>query len=113
MDRFEFFARLPRIEPGCATFTSQYLTKVPLKASDRILDLAAGAGQRATWVARSRGSRIVTVERDPRFLPHVMQTAREGGERGEDDAESGVLEARFQIGRHAIGLHHRDALERR
>lgn len=79
MDRFEFFTKLPRIEPGCATFTSQYLTKVPLKASDRILDLAAGAGQRATWVARSRGSRIVAVERDPRFLPAAMQTAREGG----------------------------------
>lgn len=79
MDRYEFFSQLPRTEPGCPTFTSQYLSKVPLKATDRILDLAAGGGQRTTWIARSRGSRVVSVEREARFLPTIMRHAREGG----------------------------------
>lgn len=79
MDRFEFFVKLPRNEPGDATFTSAYLTKVPIKADDRVLDLGAGNGARATWIARSRGSTVLAVDRDPRYLPFARLMAREGG----------------------------------
>ena len=79
MDRFEFFVRLPRSEPGYATFTSSYLNKVPIKPDDRILDLGSGWGERATWVARSRGCRITCVDRDARYLPELRKLAREGG----------------------------------
>ena len=79
MDRFEFFSRLPRGEPGGATFTSAYLTQVQLKATDILLELGCEAGDRATWVARSRGCRIIAVDQEPRYLPLVQDRAEEGG----------------------------------
>jgi len=42
VDRFEFFARLPRNEPGGVAFTNAYLTAVPLKPAERVLDLECG-----------------------------------------------------------------------
>lgn len=79
MDRFEFFAKLPRTEPGSPTFTSAYLTPIPIKSDDKVLDLGCAAGDRATWVARSRCCRVVAVDRDPRYLPFAQQRAAEGG----------------------------------
>ena len=79
MDRFEFYARLPRTEPGGVTFTNAYLTAVPIKASDRALDLACGSGDRATWIARSRGCKVVAVDNERRFLPTVRRKSHEGG----------------------------------
>lgn len=79
MDRFEFYARLPRNEPGGVTFTNAYLTAVPIKASDKVLDLACAGGDRATWIGRSRGSRVVAVDMDRRYLPTVRRKAYEGG----------------------------------
>ncbi|MCA9537659.1 MAG: class I SAM-dependent methyltransferase [Myxococcales bacterium] len=79
MDRFAFFSRLPRSEPGSATFTSGYLTQVQIRAIDRVLDLHCAAGDRATWIARSRGCRVIAVDEDPRYLPIVRQRAEEGG----------------------------------
>ncbi len=79
MDRFEFFSRLPRAEPGGATFTSAYLTQVQIRATDTLLEIGCGSGDRATWVARSRGCRIVAVDQEARFLPIVRQRAAEGG----------------------------------
>ncbi len=79
MDRFEFFSKLPRTEPGCTTFTSSYLNQMPIRATDRILDIGCGGGGRAVWVARSRGCHIVAVDRDPRYLNVVRQRAEEGG----------------------------------
>ncbi len=79
MDRFEFFARLPRNEPGGVAFTNAYLTAVPLKPAERVLDLECGSGDRAVWLARSRGCRIVAADADARYLPIVRQRAVEGG----------------------------------
>jgi ubiquinone/menaquinone biosynthesis C-methylase UbiE len=82
VDRFEFFAKLPRGEPGDTTFTSSYLNQMPIRTGDRVLDLGSGGGTRAVWVARSRGCHIVAVDRDPRFLAVVRQRAEEGGAGG-------------------------------
>jgi ubiquinone/menaquinone biosynthesis C-methylase UbiE len=79
VDRLEFFCRLPRCEPGGATFTSAYLTHFPIKAHDVVLDLGCGSGDRATWIARSRGCKVVAVDRDARYLEYVQQRAEEGG----------------------------------
>jgi SAM-dependent methyltransferase len=79
VDRFTFFAELPRTEPGNAVFTSAYLTHVPIKASDMVLELGCASGDRATWIARSRGCRVVAVDQEPRFLPWVKRRAEEGG----------------------------------
>ncbi len=79
MDRFEFFSRLPRSEPGGATFTSAYLTQFPVKATDRLLDIACASGDRATWIARSRGCRVVAVDADARYLPVVRRRCDQGG----------------------------------
>ena len=58
MDRFDFYSKLPRPEPGGVAFTNAYLTAVAVKATDRLCDIGCGAGDRASWIARSRGSRI-------------------------------------------------------
>lgn len=79
MDRFSFFCQLPRVEPGNAVFTSAYLTHVPIKATDLVLELGSASGDRATWIARSRGCRIVAVDRDRRFMPWIRRRAEEGG----------------------------------
>jgi len=79
VDRFEFFSRLPRGEPGGATFTSAYLTQVQIKATDIVCELGCEAGDRATWVARSRGCRIIAVDQEPRYLPVARDRAEQGG----------------------------------
>ncbi|MFZ4734518.1 MAG: SAM-dependent methyltransferase [Bradymonadia bacterium] len=79
MDRFEFYARLPRNEPGGVAFTNAYLTAVPIKANDRVCDLECASGDRAVWIARSRGCRVVAVDGDARYLPNVRRRAVEGG----------------------------------
>lgn len=79
MDRFTFFSPLPRSEPGGSTFTSAYLTQVQIKANHRVLDLRCASGDRATWVARSRGCRIVAVDEEPRYLPVVAERTADGG----------------------------------
>lgn len=79
MDRFTFFSPLPRSEPGGSTFTSAYLTQVQIKANHRVLDLRCASGDRATWVARSRGCQIVAVEEEPRYLPVVKARTTDGG----------------------------------
>lgn len=79
MDRFTFFSPLPRSEPGGSTFTSAYLTQVQIKATNRVLDLSCASGDRATWVARSRGCPIVAVDAEPRYLPVVRARTTDGG----------------------------------
>lgn len=79
VDRFEFYAKLPRVEPGGVAFTNAYLTAVPIKATDKVLDLACAGGDRATWIARSRGCRVVAVDVDRRYLPTTRRKAYEGG----------------------------------
>jgi ubiquinone/menaquinone biosynthesis C-methylase UbiE len=79
VDRYEFYTRLPRSEPGGVAFTNAYLTAVPIKAVDRVLDLGCAGGDRATWIARSRGSRVVAVDADVRYLATVRRKAYEGG----------------------------------
>ena len=51
VDRFSFFERLPRNEPGATTFTSAYLTFVQLSRTDRVLDVRSGCGDRSVWIA--------------------------------------------------------------
>ena len=79
MDRFDFFSRLPRSEPGGTTFTSAYLSFVQIQRSDRVLDLRTGAGERAVWIARSRGCEVVGVDQDQRFCRLALTRAAEGG----------------------------------
>lgn len=79
MDRFEFFAKLPIIEPGGAVFTSAYLTHLQIKATDVLLELGCAGGDLASWVARSRGCRIVAVDDDRRFVPLARDRAADSG----------------------------------
>jgi len=79
VDRFTFFSPLPRSEPGGSTFTSAYLTQVQIKATHRVLDLRCASGDRATWVARSRGCHIVAVDQESRYLPIVKGRTADGG----------------------------------
>ncbi len=79
MDRFEFFSEMPKSEAGAATFTSAYLTPVPIKKADKILDLACGPGDRAVWIARSRGCPVFACDKDERYLPIVKKRAEAGG----------------------------------
>ena len=79
MDRYEFFARLPRSEPGAVAFTSAYLSFVQIQRSDRVLDLRCGSGERTIWIARSRGCKIVSVDQDPRFCRTAAALASDGG----------------------------------
>lgn len=79
MDRFEFFKDMPKTEAGAATFTSAYLTPVPIKKTDKLLDLACSSGDRAVWIARSRGSHVIACDKDERYLPIVMKRAEAGG----------------------------------
>jgi len=79
VDRFSFFERLPRNEPGATTFTSAYLTYVQLNRTDRVLDIRSGCGDRAVWVARSRGCYVVAVDRDPRYCLRSHQLGQDSG----------------------------------
>jgi SAM-dependent methyltransferase len=79
VDRFDFFSRLPRSEPGGTTFTSAYLSFVQIQRSDRVLDLRTGSGERAVWIARSRGCDVVAVDQDHRFCRLARARAAEGG----------------------------------
>ncbi len=79
MDRFDFYSKLPRPEPGGVAFTNAYLTAVAVKATDRLCDIGCGAGDRASWIARSRGSRICAVDHERRFLPLVAKRSNEAG----------------------------------
>ncbi len=79
MDRFEFFSKLPRSEPGGTSFTSSYLGAVHLRSTDRVLDLRCGNGDRSAWVARSRCCQIIAVDQDARYLPLLKKTAEECG----------------------------------
>ena len=79
MNFYEFFSALPRHEPGGATFTSGYLSAVNIKASDVACELATGPGTTAVWIARSRGCRVVAVDKDRRWLEMTQLHAREGG----------------------------------
>lgn len=82
MDRFEFFSKLPRGEPGCTTFTSSYLNQIPIRAGDRVLDLGCGSGDRAVWISRSRGCHTLAVDADPRYPAVARRRAEEGGAAG-------------------------------
>lgn len=79
MDRFDFFAHLPRNQPGGTSFTSAYLSSVKIHPTDRLLDLASAGGDRTVWIARSRLCKIVSVDADPRYQDIVKAAAEEGG----------------------------------
>ncbi len=79
MDRFDFFAPLPRIEPGAVNFTSVLLTSVDVGAEDTVLDLNAGAGDRAVWMARSRCRKVIALNEDERYTEKLKQQAADGG----------------------------------
>lgn len=79
MDLFGFYADLPRIEPGGVTFSSAYLSAIPIKSSDTVAELGCGLGTNATWIARSRCCPVVAVDSDQRHLRETMRRAEEGG----------------------------------
>lgn len=82
MDRFEFFSRMPRSEPGGTTFTSTYLSSVPIKATDKIAEIGCGNGGNTVWIARSRCCRVVAVDDEPRYLERTRTLCEEGGTAG-------------------------------
>ena len=79
MDRFDFFAHLPRNQPGGTSFTSAYLSSVKIHPTDRLLDLASAGGDRTVWIARSRLCKIVSVDAAPQYKGIVQSAAEEGG----------------------------------
>lgn len=79
MDDFEFYSRLPRAAPGATSFTSAYLSTIKLRATDRLADLHSRTGERAVWVARSRGCKVAAVDEDPRFCEVIQDRALDGG----------------------------------
>lgn len=79
MDAFEFYSKLPRAAPGATSFTSAYLSSIKLRATDRLADLHSRTGERAVWVARSRGCTVVAVDQDPRFCNVIGERALDGG----------------------------------
>ncbi len=79
MDRFDFFAHLPRNQPGGTSFTSAYLSSVKIHPTDRLLDLACAGGDRTVWIARSRLCKIVSVDAEPGYKAVVQDAAEEGG----------------------------------
>lgn len=79
VDHFKFYSKLPRTQPGNAVFTSAYLSQVPIKITDRILEIGCSSGDRCTWIARSRGCSFMAVDREKRYESLVLQRAEEGG----------------------------------
>ena len=79
VDRFEFFKRLPRAEPGGVTFTGAYVGIVPVAPTDTIIDLHARCGERAVWLARSRRCNVIAVDHDERFAQSLKKAAFDGG----------------------------------
>ena len=79
MDRFDFFSKLPRTQPGAVSFTSLLLNNVDLAPDEAILDLEAGAGDRSVWLARSRCRRVVSHNEDERYTNALRERAEAGG----------------------------------
>lgn len=79
MDRFDFFAQLPRTQPGAVSFTSLLLTNVEVTPDQKILDLEAGAGDRSVWLARSRCRNVVSHNQDERYTKALEERAQTGG----------------------------------
>jgi arsenite methyltransferase len=79
VDAFEFYSKLPRAVPGATSFTSAYLSTIKVRASDAILDLHCRTGERAVWVARSRGCKVIAIDEDERFCALVSERAEDGG----------------------------------
>ena len=79
MDRFEFFSRLPRLEPGSVSFTSLLLNTVEVQQDEAMVDLSAGAGDRSIWLARSRVRKVIAVNEDPRYNTVLQERSRSGG----------------------------------
>ncbi len=97
MDAFEFYSKLPRAVPGATSFTSAYLSTIKLRPSDRILDLHCRTGERAVWVSRSRGCRVVAVDEDERFCAEVLERSKDGGSANKVDCvASGYLDLPFE-----------------
>ena len=91
VDRFEFFSRLPRAEPGGVTFTGAYVSIVPVGPDDEILDLHARCGERAVWLSRSRRCRVLAVDQDERFAANVKRAAFDGGAGHQIETQCNVL----------------------
>ena len=97
MDTFEFYSKLPRAAPGATSFTSAYLSTIKLRAKDKLADLHSRTGERAVWVARSRGCSVVAVDEDPRFCQVIDERALDGGAANQVQAvSSGYLELPFE-----------------
>jgi ubiquinone/menaquinone biosynthesis C-methylase UbiE len=79
VDRFDFFAHLPRNEPGGTSFTSAYLSSVKIHPTDRVLDLRSAGGDRTVWIARSRLCKVIAVDEEPRYAALATKAAEEGG----------------------------------
>jgi SAM-dependent methyltransferase len=79
VDRFDFFAQLPRTQPGAVGFTSLLLTNVEVTPDQKILDLQAGAGDRSVWLARSRCRNVVSHNEDERYTKVLEERAQAGG----------------------------------
>jgi len=82
VNRFDFFVDLPRQFPGGVTFTSAYLTTIAIRGGDTVLEIGCGVGERAVWIARSRGARVIAVDHDARYLARARRLAGEAGSRG-------------------------------
>lgn len=79
VNRFDFFVDLPRRYPGGVVFTSAYLTAISIRGGDTVLELGCGVGERAVWISRSRGARVIAVDAEPRHLARARRLAHEGG----------------------------------
>ena len=82
MDRFDFFQQLSRRYPGSITFTSAYLTPLPLDRYSRVAEVGCGNGHRVSWVSRSRCCELIAIDKESRHLERTYQRAEEGGSSG-------------------------------
>lgn len=65
-------------EPLTCQFAAGALRRVPLRGSERVLDVAAGPGTLA-MLAAERGAEVIAIDTSPRMIARLTERVRESG----------------------------------
>jgi ubiquinone/menaquinone biosynthesis C-methylase UbiE len=65
-------------EPLTRQFATAALERVPVRAGDRVLDIAAGPGTLA-MLAAARGAEAIAIDASPRMITRLQERVRESG----------------------------------